>query len=100
MLTISEISHRLVPIFDKNNVKKAILFGSYASNEATENSDVDLLVDTEDHIKGLKLFGILAEIKEALNLDVDLIVQRMLIKNSDIDIEIKSKGVVIYEKTS
>jgi len=100
MLTIAEITQRLIPIFSKNHVKKAILFGSYATNEATENSDIDLLVDTEEHIKGLKLFGILGEIKDALNQDVDLIVQRMIIENSVIDIEIKNKGIVIYEKTS
>jgi len=100
MLTIAEISQRLFPIFDKNDVKKAVLFGSYARNEAQANSDVDLLVDTEEHVRGLKLFGILGEIKDALDLDVDLIVQRMVIANSDIDIEIKNTGVVIYEKAN
>ena len=98
MLTITEIKQRLFPIFNKHNVKKVVIFGSYARDEATTQSDLDLLVDTDDNTRGLKLFGILGEIKDVLKLDVDLIVQRMVIENSAIDIEIKNTGVLIYEK--
>jgi len=98
MLTVTEISQKLFPIFAKNDIKKAIIFGSYAKNEATLYSDIDLLVDTQEHVRGLKLFGILGEIKDALDLDVDLIVQRMVTPDSVIDMEIKNTGVVIYEQ--
>jgi uncharacterized protein len=37
-------------------VKKIGLFGSYVRNEATENSDIDLLVDMEKDKKTLKNF--------------------------------------------
>ena len=99
MLTVSEIRQKLTPVFDKNGVTKATLFGSYAANLATEHSDIDLVIDTEDHIKGLRFFGILDEIKKVLNQDVDLLVQRMIEENSVIDQEIKKEGVIIYEKT-
>jgi len=100
MLTIDEIKQKLAPIFDGNGVKKAVLFGSYAKAGATNKSDIDLMIDAEDHIRGLKLYGLLGEIKDSIGLDVDLIVQRMIIENSRIDQEIKNTGVVIYERTN
>lgn len=33
--------------FTDKPVKRAYLFGSYATNEATENSDIDLLVELD-----------------------------------------------------
>jgi len=96
MLTIAEIQKILSPIFKKNRIKKAILFGSYATGVATENSDVDLLIDDEGYIRGLMLFGIRSEIEDALNREVDLVVKREIIPDSKIDLEIKNKGMVIY----
>ncbi|MGD9779128.1 nucleotidyltransferase family protein [Methanomethylovorans sp.] len=40
----------IVPIMMKNDVDKAGMFGSFARNEANEDSDIDILV----HFKGRK----------------------------------------------
>lgn len=63
-------------IFLKNNfhLSKIGLFGSYARNEQTNNSDIDLIVDFE---KGTdNLFDIKLELKkyfkENLNINVDI----------------------------
>lgn len=45
--TVDEIKERVAPIADKYHLAAVYLFGSYARREATENSDVDLLVDRE-----------------------------------------------------
>ena len=37
---IAEIKRRLEPVFQVNGVKSAVLFGSYAKGDATENSDM------------------------------------------------------------
>ena len=46
-IKIEEIGQRLKPIFKKNNVQKAILFGSGARETQTRKSDLDLLIVLE-----------------------------------------------------
>jgi len=43
-INIEEISRRLKPIFNKNNVEKAIVFGSGARGTQTRKSDLDILI--------------------------------------------------------
>lgn len=45
--TIREMVERIVQFFDP---EKVILFGSYATSEATEDSDVDLMVVAETEL--------------------------------------------------
>lgn len=49
--TIDDIKSALKPVFKDYNIKKAILFGSYAKGIADKQSDVDILVDSG--LKGL-----------------------------------------------
>jgi predicted nucleotidyltransferase len=98
MLTIEEITQKLTPVFEQNGVTKEILFGSYATGTATEDSDIDIVVETEPHIRGLKFFGILGSVIDELDKEVDLIPRQDIIPNGRIDIEILKTGRVIYEK--
>jgi len=56
------------------HVSKIGLFGSYARNEQTENSDIDLIVDFEENTNNL--YDIKIELKkffkENLNINVDI----------------------------
>ena len=45
MTDISTIKKTITPIARSYGVKRIYLFGSYAKGNATENSDVDLLVE-------------------------------------------------------
>ncbi|MBQ6147911.1 nucleotidyltransferase domain-containing protein, partial [Candidatus Saccharibacteria bacterium] len=45
MLTIDRIKEVVTRLGKKYGVKNVYLFGSYAKNTATENSDVDLIID-------------------------------------------------------
>ncbi len=45
--TISELQRIITPIAQKYHLRAVYLFGSYARGTATENSDIDLLIDTE-----------------------------------------------------
>lgn len=45
MLTIDEIKSSVQRAGKKYGIKNAYLFGSYAKGEATEDSDVDLIID-------------------------------------------------------
>lgn len=73
--TISEISNIVRPIAEKYGLKAVFLFGSYARNEANEDSDIDLLVDTSGtELKSLfKLGALYCELEEALHKSIDLI---------------------------
>lgn len=94
--TVSQIQDILVPIFREYNIRKAILFGSYAKGSAKDKSDIDLLVDSG--LKGLAFFGLLEDVVNALGKDVDLLDTSQVISDSDIENEIKATGIVIYKK--
>lgn len=94
--TVDQLKRVLIPIFQKNNVRKAILFGSYGKGQATGKSDVDLLVDSG--LRGLAFFGLMDDVCESLECEVDLIDTSDVIPNSRVDCEIRNTGVVIYEQ--
>ncbi len=94
--SIPEIRKILIPIFNKYEIKKAILFGSYGKETATESSDVDLLVDSG--LRGLKFLGLSEAIREALNKEVDVFDTTHIEPHSLIDREIQNTGVLLYEK--
>ena len=94
--SVEQIKEKLTPVFRKNNVRRATLFGSYVKNMATAHSDVDLLVDSG--LRGLQFFGLLEDVCSSLDCEVDLIDVEDIIPESKIDHEIRSTGVVIYEQ--
>ena len=96
--SIDEIKKLLEQILKNTDVERAILFGSYAKNNPTQNSDIDILIDSEGKIKGLKFFSIIEVIKETFNKDVDVIEKSEINVGSKIEKEINNTGVVIYER--
>lgn len=92
--SIEKIRQQLLPIFKKHNVKQAILFGSYAKGEARENSDVDIMV--ESNLRGLAFYGLLEDVVTVLGKSVDLLDKSQIINASKIQKEIAATGVVIY----
>lgn len=93
--TVSQIQDILVPIFREYNIRKAVLFGSYAKGLAKDKSDINLLVDSS--LKGLAFFGLLEDVVNALGKDVDLLDTSQVTTDSDIENEIKATGIVIYK---
>ena len=92
-----EIKKRLVPVFVNYGIKEARLFGSYAKDSATENSDIDLYVDSG--LKGMKFVGFMESVREALNdKDVDILDKAHIEKDSLVDSEIRRTGEVIYAR--
>jgi len=98
MLTVNEITTKLTPIFEQNGVTRAILFGSYAKGVATEDSDVDIVIETEQYVRGLKVYFILGRIIDALGVSVDLIPRKSIKPNSRVETEVNNTGRVIYER--
>ena len=78
-------------------VIKAYLFGSYARNEAKDDSDIDILVEL-DYEKpiGMKFFDYQSELEKLLNMKVDLVTSDGLSKYVKPFID-KDK-ILIYER--
>lgn len=96
--TIEEIKQILIQVLKNMPVYRVVLFGSYAKNSATENSDLDFIIDTNDSLRGFKLYSLITKIEEAFQKNVDAFEKTEIIENSRIDQEIKETGVVVYEK--
>ncbi len=98
--TIEEIKEILKSILKNMPVYNVTLFGSYAKNLATPNSDLDFIIDTRETLMGFKLYSLITKIEEAFNKEVDAFEKTEIIENSKIDKEIKKTGVVVYECAS
>jgi len=95
MLTINEIKASIRDIITKYPIKKISLFGSYADGNATEESDIDLLVEfLSPNVSLFLLYSIKDEIESKLNREVDLI-HAPVDENSIIKI---NRVVDIYEQ--
>ena len=94
--TVGQLKTLLSPIFLRNDVRKAVLFGSYGKGVACPKSDIDLFVDSG--LRGFAYFGLLDEVISAVGKKVDLIDVTDVIQGSRIDKEIAESGILIYEK--
>ena len=83
--TIEEIKRRITPVAEKYRLAAVYLFGSYARGDATEKSDVDLLVDIRGtEIDSLfKLGGLYNELEAALETGIDLVTTDSMEQTTD-----------------
>ena len=95
--SIEKIKNIVVPVLKQHKVKKAVLFGSYAKQCATEHSDIDIYIDSGGVLNGLNFFTVYNDIESCLNKKVDLIEALDIDKGSKIHDEITEYGVILYE---
>lgn len=96
--SIADIKSILNKVLKDTKVKRAVLFGSYAKNVPTKESDIDIMIDCEGKVKGLEFYKILDDISQSFDKDVDVIEKIEIDEDSPIEGEIKRTGVVVYEK--
>ena len=94
--TIDQIRRIAAPIAAAYGVKSMRLFGSYARGEATEHSDVDLIIDRGSLRSGFALGGLYADLKDGLCKELDLVTTQ----GADADFlrRIQPDEVMIYEQ--
>lgn len=68
----------LIKVLKKHGVKRAALFGSIVRGEATEDSDIDLLIEFEGRKSLLDLVGLKLELEELLKREVDVVTYKSL----------------------
>jgi len=96
MTDILTIKKTITPIARFYGVKRIYLFGSYAKGNATENSDIDLLVEKGKPMSLLKLSGMRQSVQEALDLSVDLVTTTGI--EDEFYKEIAGTEILIYEE--
>jgi len=82
--TIDQLKKMITPVAIKHGLFAVYLFGSYAKGEATETSDVDILIDkTGSQIKGLfAIGGLYNELSEVVGKQIDLLTTSALEQES------------------
>lgn len=97
LFTILKTLRKFVkPIFDEYKVNHVLLFGSYARNEASLISDIDLCI-IDPKIKSLKLFSLKGDLQKALSKDIDIFQISSIEIDSPIYKNIFSEGITIYD---
>lgn len=71
--TLEEIKAIITPIAQRYNMKEVYLFGSYARGEATEKSDIDLVMDFSDTITLFTYAEIIEELEKLFGKKVDIV---------------------------
>ena len=90
-----EIKETIISILVKHGIKRILVFGSYARNEATSKSDLDLIVDFPEGTSLLDHVGIEIELSEALNMKIDLLSRNGI--SPYIKDHVLKEAIVIYE---
>lgn len=78
VLSLDSIKLLLLPIVKKYDIKSLSIFGSYARNEASKDSDVDILIDGGNYNGLFEYEDMISSMKNALGKEVDLVTQSVL----------------------
>lgn len=89
MSEIEKIKQKIKPVAKKYNLTYVWVFGSYVRKKQKPDSDIDILVKTEDVADGFKIVEVKYALEEALGKEVDIVTTGS-IKGSlleDVDLE-------------
>lgn len=95
ILTIEEITNICTKVFSALDVQYCYLFGSYAKGNASESSDIDLLISSS--ITGMQFYDLVESLREELKKKVDLLTVDQLVNNPELLNDILKDGIRIYE---
>ena len=73
MSELEKITEKIRPIAKKYNLTYVWIFGSYAKKKQNKNSDIDILVKTEDVAEGFKLVEVKFALEKVLEKSVDIV---------------------------
>ncbi len=71
-----DINDKIVNYLKRFNPRRIGIFGSYARNEDTPQSDIDLLVDFSEQVTLFDLGGMKVELSEMLKRPIDIVTER------------------------
>ncbi len=94
ILTIEKIREACGEVLKDYSVEYCYLFGSYAKGNASESSDIDLLISTE--VTGLRFYELTEKLREKLHKKIDLLDLKQLAGNEELLHEVLKDGIRIY----
>ncbi len=80
--TRRQLQNLVIPLLRKYNANRAMLFGSYARNEATEDSDIDLLIIGGESFEPTDVFALAEDLHLASGKSVDVFEMQEINKNT------------------
>ncbi|MDX9807362.1 MAG: nucleotidyltransferase domain-containing protein [Acholeplasma sp.] len=96
VLTLDQIKRGIFKATQSYEIDFCYLFGSYARNEATPNSDVDLIISTKT--TGLQYYGLVETLRQHLLKKVDVILWTDLSSNPELIYTVLKDGIKIVGK--
>ena len=98
--TIQEIRSKVMPLLVKYRIPAMYLFGSYARGDATEDSDIDFLIDTTgtELTSLLRLGALYCDLEEAFQKPIDLITVRSIMQERSMESDIDFRNTVLKER--
>ena len=97
MLSVDEIKSCILPVVTKYPVERIILFGSYARGDASDKSDVDLVVESRGRLHNRKIFALGGDLLDVLPVRVEVYDILEVANPSAMYDNIQKEGVVIYD---
>lgn len=94
MLTIDRIKEVVTRLGKKYGVKNVYLFGSYAKNTATENSDVDLIIDKGDISSFREYYHLYKDLHDEFGTKIDLLTEKSV--STDFLKAIENDRILLY----
>ena len=72
VLTITDIQRIIKPLAEKFRICEVYIFGSYARNEATVDSDIDFLIFGGKNFKLTSVFAFAEELRMIIQKEIDV----------------------------
>jgi hypothetical protein len=94
--TLEEIRDKTTPIAISYGIQSLGVFGSYARNEATDSSDVDLCIEKGTLSSLLQYFAFVHELEKALDCHVDVVTTE--IEDTSFLNHILQERILLYER--
>jgi len=73
MSELENVSEKIKPVARKFNLTYVWIFGSFVRRKQKPDSDIDVLVKTEDVAEGFKIVEVKFALEEALEREVDIV---------------------------
>ena len=84
----------------KYPIEKVILFGSYARGDASDTSDIDLVVESGGKMQNSTIFTLGGDLLVALPVRVDVYDILEIKESSPLYSSIREDGIIIYESST
>ena len=77
--TLDELKIKIIPIAQKYDIPAVYIYGSYARGDASDNSDVDVLIQRKgSNIIGWMMGSLYEDLSESIGKGIDLMTEEAL----------------------